>query len=86
MIKTVITFIITSFIIPGFILYKLFGKKVAIGYVLLAYAFISLIGIGLRNTGPVALTEEYKKETNKYYIYSVLGGIAIFYVLNKYLK
>jgi len=79
----IITVIMIWFIIPGFIAYKLFGKKVAIGYVLLSYAFISWFGqIAYSTTS----SQEQKEALKKYQIKAVLGGIVIFYVLNKYLK
>ena len=80
---TEIITVIMIWLIPGFIAYKLFGKKVAIGYVLLSYAFFAWFGqIGYSTTG----SQEQKEALKKYQIKAVLGGIAIFYVLNKYLK
>jgi len=80
-IQVLIGLFMAIFIIPGFIVYKLFGKKVAIGYVLLAYAVVSA---PLYSRELSTMNDD--KELNKSRIYVVLGGIAIFYILNKYLK
>ncbi len=78
--QVIISLIMTFFIIPGFILYKLFGKIVAIGYVLLVYVLLAYPFM----SKDISTSDD--KELNKSRIYAVLIGIAIFYVLNKYLK